>query len=171
MGSQPRQGLGARWVPASLWLGTEEDPSCSSGNCLWASGVVGKWDVSSLSAPWESRKGSFWKSEWEILLQKTQPKANGTFNLKLKFIVKHPWGLRKLTHLFLFTSLRTGLCQHVDIDSWQLDTTRGSSVIGLLRLTQSVMQEELDVQALPLKELSSSRAAKDLGQAVCPELP
>lgn len=43
--------------------------------------------------------------------------------------------------------------------------------MGLLRLTQSAMQEELDAQAPPLKESASLRAAKDLGQAVCPELP
>lgn len=91
----PQTGLGASWIPASFILGTEEDSTCSSGNLLrHGSEVMWKWGVSYLSEPWECRRGHFGKSSWELLLQKkTQPKANGPFDLKLHFTVKHLWGL------------------------------------------------------------------------------
>lgn len=59
--------------------------------------------MSYLLEPQERRRGYFWKSVWEILLQKsTQPKANGTFDLKLNFIVKHLWGFKRLALLISF---------------------------------------------------------------------
>lgn len=42
-----KHGLEASWIPAFFPLGTEEDPTCSSGNLLqYGSEVMWKWGVS-----------------------------------------------------------------------------------------------------------------------------